>query len=102
MVNPDILVGDVPHGNTPIHRRGPQELYPLPVVVRKGHSVLWMENRYRILVWYFGPGHHAEVAVPGAQTFENHPFLQTNCNSLFLLDSNWTECILLFIQLIRI
>lgn len=103
MVLPNILVCDVPHGYTSIHRSGPEEFYPLSVMVREGHSELWMENSYRILVWYFSPGHHAEVATPGAQTVENHPFLQTNCNSSRTLgDGNWTECIQLFIQLITI
>ncbi len=102
MVKSDILVSDVLHGNTSIHRRRPQELYPLTIMVRKGHSILWMEDGYRVLVRYFDPRYHAEVAVPGAQTFEDHAFLQTNYSNLFLLHSNWTEDISLFIQLIRI
>lgn len=82
VVDPYILVSYVPHGNTSIHRRGPQELYPLPVMVGEGHSILWVENGYRMLFRHFGPGHHAEVAAPGAHTVEDHPFLEIDNGNL--------------------
>lgn len=44
VVKPNILMSDVPDGDTSIHRRGPQELYPVPVTWREGHAILWVEN----------------------------------------------------------
>lgn len=84
-------MSDISDGNTSIHRFGPQKIYPLPVTTGEGHSILRMENSYWILVWHFDPGHHAEIALPGAQTAKNHPFFEMNCNSHFLLGSNWIK-----------
>lgn len=90
VVNPNVLMSNIFDGNTSIQRCFPQELYPLPVRLGEGHSILWMENSHWILVWHFDPGHHAEITIPGAQTVKNHPFLQTHYHS-FLLGSNWTK-----------
>ena len=95
MVEPDVLVRDVFQRNASVHGRAPQELDPLPVVVREIHPQLWVKDGNRILFGRFGPGHHAESALPWAQTLQNHSFLQTNRNSVLLQDSNLTEGVFL-------
>lgn len=98
MVEPDVLVRDVPQGNASIHRRAPQELDPLLVTVREIHPEIRVKDGDRILVGRFGPGHHVESALPGAQTLQNHPFLQTNRNGTLLRDGNLTDRVFLLNQ----
>lgn len=79
MVHPDVLVSDILKGNATVHGGAPQKLDPLLVMVRERHPQLWVEDSDRILVGRFGPRHHAEAALPGAKTLQNHPFLQPDC-----------------------
>lgn len=57
----------------------------------EGDPKLWREHSNGISVWHFGPGHHAEPAVPGTQTLQHHPFLQLYYVVDGLLDSNYNK-----------
>lgn len=68
MVEPDVLVGDVPQGNASVHGRTPQELNPLLVTVREIRPMLRVKGGDRFYLGRFGPGQHAEIALEWAQT----------------------------------
>lgn len=91
VVKADILMSNIPNGNTAIHGRGFQKLHSSLESVRKSHSELGMENSHWISFGHLGPRHHAEVAIPGAQAVQNHPLLQSHCSDHSLLGSNWTK-----------